>query len=329
MVALMRLWLHHQRFTCKFVHDIEQLDRQAVLRHIGLEIEGPQMTGPLQSAGTVESRAAGACGASPRRPPSRDNLCVDSWCQRPALLQQMLMRAPIPHHGPRVAWWADAWFLFVRTLLGMDLAPYGPVAHSRRPEDRSLWDRSLGGDGDAFGILFDRHRDRVFRHASLLARSRQEAEDVAASAFLELWRRRKDVRLIEGSVLPWLLVTTTNLGRNAARSTFRYRQLLERLPRAPDQPDVADTVLGTRALGVDGSLRVALRSLNKTDAQLFALVALEGYSVADAAECLCLSVSAAQTRLHRTRRQLRAQLGGALDMSSHTDERTYDDYRHG
>lgn len=172
-----------------------------------------------------------------------------------------------------------------------------------------LWDRGLTGDGEAFGVLFDRHRDRVFRHAWRLAHSRQEAEDVAASAFLELWRRRADVRVVNGSLLPWLLVTTTNLGRNAARGTRRYRQLLERLPRAADQPDVAEEALGTHALGVDEPLRTGLRSLSETDAQLFALVALEGCSVADAAQCLGLSLSAAQTRLHRVRLRLREQLG--------------------
>jgi RNA polymerase sigma-70 factor (ECF subfamily) len=57
------------------------------------------------------------------------------------------------------------------------------------------------------------------------------------------------------------------------------------------------------------TLQAGLRSLGKTDAQLFALVALEGYSVGDAAGLLKLSVPAAQTRLHRTRVKLRTQLG--------------------
>lgn len=78
--------------------------------------------------------------------------------------------------------------------------------------------------------LFDRHRDRVFGHACRLVESRYDAEDVTASAFLELWRRRGDVRLVEGSVLPWLLVTTGNVARNSRRGTRRYRQFLSRLP---------------------------------------------------------------------------------------------------
>jgi RNA polymerase sigma factor (sigma-70 family) len=190
----------------------------------------------------------------------------------------------------------------------VELACGKGVAPSTTENDEALWRHSLDGDGEAFGALFDRHRDRVFRHACRLAQSRHDAEDVVASAFLELWRRRREVRLVERSVLPWLLVTATNLGRNTARGTRRYRQFLERLPRAPEQPDVADVALGTHALGVDAQLRTGLRALSKTDAQLFVLVALEGYPVTAAAEHLGLSVSGARARLHRVRTRLRAQL---------------------
>jgi RNA polymerase sigma factor (sigma-70 family) len=190
----------------------------------------------------------------------------------------------------------------------MELAAGEGVVSSVTRNDEALWRRSLDGEGDAFGALFDRHRDRVFRHACRVAQTRHDAEDVVASTFLELWRRRTEVRLVEQSVLPWLLVTATNVGRNTARGTRRYRQLLKRLPRAPEQPDVAEVVFGTHALGVDARLRTGLQTLSKTDAHLFVLVALEGYPVVAAAEQLGLSVSAARSRLHRARTQLRAQL---------------------
>lgn len=181
------------------------------------------------------------------------------------------------------------------------------VRSSARSEE-GLWRRSLEGDGSAFGRLFDLHRDRVFRHACRLADSRQDAEDLVASTFLECWRCRDRVSVVDGSVLPWLLVTATNLSRNALRGTRRYRQLIERLSRANDRCDSVDLAAENHVLGIDATLQAALRSLGKTDAQLFALVALEGYSVGDAAGLLKLSVPAAQTRLHRIRVKLRTQL---------------------
>jgi RNA polymerase sigma factor (sigma-70 family) len=197
----------------------------------------------------------------------------------------------------------------VRTLIGVERAATSDPVRSLSETEQGLWRRSLRGDGVAFGSLFDLHRDRVFRHACRVAGSRQDAEDVVASAFLELWRCRDRVRLVDGSVLPWLLMTATNLGRNAVRGTRRYRRLIERLPRADEHPDVAEVALETHALGVSATLQAGLRGLGRIDAQLFALVSLEGYSVSDAAGLLDLSVPAAQTRLHRTRVKLRTRLG--------------------
>jgi RNA polymerase sigma-70 factor (ECF subfamily) len=175
--------------------------------------------------------------------------------------------------------------------------------------EAALWTRSLSGDAEAFAEIFDRHRDRVFRQAARLVEGREEAEDIAAAAFLELWRRRQDVRLVSGSVLPWLLVTTSNLARNAVRATRRYRAFLARLPRQEPAPDAATIAMDGPALGIQPELRAALRSLPEQDLHLLSLVAFEDLSLADAAAALCITPSAAKTRLHRVRARMRAQLG--------------------
>lgn len=177
------------------------------------------------------------------------------------------------------------------------------------PGDGDLWSRSLTGDGDAFGVLFDRHRDRVYRHAYRLAQNRPDAEDTSAAAFLELWRQRRKVNLVQGSVLPWLLVTTTNCALNLQRATRRYDALLKKLPRTPDVADPADIYLqGSGLDAVDERLADALRALKPVDLQLITLVALEGYDISAAAAVLELSAGTAKTRLHRARHKLRAEL---------------------
>jgi RNA polymerase sigma factor (sigma-70 family) len=175
--------------------------------------------------------------------------------------------------------------------------------------DGDLWSRSLTGDGDAFGVLFDRHRDRVYRHAYRLAQNRPDAEDTSAAAFLELWRQRRKVNLVQGSVLPWLLVTTTNCALNLRRATRRYDALLRKLPRTPDVADPADTyVQGSAPDAVDDRLAAALRSLKPVDLQLITLVALEGYDISSAATILELTPGTVKTRLHRARQKLRTEL---------------------
>jgi RNA polymerase sigma factor (sigma-70 family) len=169
------------------------------------------------------------------------------------------------------------------------------------------WEASLANDANAFVSIFDRHRNRVYRHAFRMTANAHDAEDVTAAAFFELWRRRKTVRLVDGSVLPWLLVTTTNHARNVARSLRRYRTLLAALPRSEDMRSAEDEVLQrVDETRITAQVREALHSLTYSDAALVALTAFEHYSNAEAATVLGISESAARTRLHRARARIAA-----------------------
>lgn len=178
-------------------------------------------------------------------------------------------------------------------------------------DEERLWSRSLSGDGEAFGVLYDRHRDRVFRHAYRLAGNHHDAEDVMAAAFLELWRRSAKVRVVDGSILPWLLVTTTNMARNSGRSALRYRKLLDSLPRTEQSspaPDV-DSLTSYR-VGLDQDFSRALGTLSSVDLHLVSLVVFEDYPLAAAAAVLNLTPGAAKTRMHRAKQRMKAALTG-------------------
>lgn len=175
--------------------------------------------------------------------------------------------------------------------------------------DEQLWLAVVRGDGVAFAAIFDRHGDRVWRHAWRLMQHRQDTEDVTAAAFAEAWRRRSRVRIVDGSVLPWLLVTTTNCARNARRSIRRNERLIAHIPLGPDAPDAADVAADRlERLDAGSAVAQALRELPEKDARLISLVLLEELPLADAAAALGVSYGAAKTRIHRAKLKLRAQL---------------------
>lgn len=182
------------------------------------------------------------------------------------------------------------------------------MGDATEPSEDVDWGRARQGDAPAFARIFDRHQDRVYRHALRLTAEPHEAEDATAMAFLELWRRRTDVRVVSGSVVAWLLVTTTNVVRNAQRARRRYRDFLAALPRESSTPDVADLAFGTLLSGGDRQMGAALRSLPPTEAQMVSLVLLDDLTLADAAEVLGITPAAAKSRLHRARVRLRAAL---------------------
>lgn len=177
-------------------------------------------------------------------------------------------------------------------------------------DDGGLWARSREGEGEAFGLLFDRHRDRVFRHAYRLSGQRHDAEDIMSTAFLELWRRRLKVRLVEGSVLPWLLVTTTNVARNSKRAALRYRKLLDSLPRGDGISNANDDFFLQAEMDKDAAK--ALTTLSTPDLQLVSLVVFEEYTIAAAAAVLNLTPAAAKSRMHRARQRMKTAINAGL-----------------
>jgi RNA polymerase sigma factor (sigma-70 family) len=180
-------------------------------------------------------------------------------------------------------------------------------------DEPGTWDAALTGDADAFVAIFDLHHNHVYRHTLRMTANVHDAEDVTAAAFLELWRRRKAVRVVEGSVLPWLLVTATNLARNLARGLRRYRALVGSLPHAEAANSAAEIAMEQiEEERIGEQVRQALGALSSTDASLLALTMFEHCSPAQAAAALGISDGAARTRLHRARTRMAKALGASL-----------------
>jgi RNA polymerase sigma-70 factor (ECF subfamily) len=131
-----------------------------------------------------------------------------------------------------------------------------------------------------------------------------------AASFLELWRRRKQVRVVEGSILPWLLVTTTNMARTSARTALRYQRLLKALPRTEDISDPTADSYRSFQDALDQDLARALATLTAEDLHLVTLVVFEDHTIVAAAAVLDLTPAAAKSRFHRARQRLRAALDG-------------------
>lgn len=176
---------------------------------------------------------------------------------------------------------------------------------SDEPSDIELWDRAVDGDRQSFGVLFERHARSVYNHCFRRTASWAEAEDLTSAVFLQAWRRRREVRPVDESALPWLLGVANNLLRNHRRSLGRYRAALDRLPGPGSQPDPADDVAGRLADEQQMRRVLALvEQLPRRDQEVLALCAWSQLTYHEAATVLGVPVGTVRSRLARARARL-------------------------
>lgn len=184
----------------------------------------------------------------------------------------------------------------------------------------ALWELARGGDSGAFGMLYDRHRDRVFGQALRIMRSAHDAEDVTAVVFLELWRRRKSVNLVNDTLIGWLLVTTNNMCKNLVRSMRRYKAVIDRIPPSELEPsmefDRVDEELDSIARG--RHVTSAFAQLSTNDQNIITLCVLEEFSLAEAAEALRIPVGTVKSRLSRAKQRLSELTSDSFDRTTIT-----------
>lgn len=185
--------------------------------------------------------------------------------------------------------------------------------------DATLWLEATSGSESSFGVVYDRYRARIFRRAYAQVRHVSDAEDVVAIVFLEAWRRRRDVRFVDGSLLPWLLVVTTNVTLNTQRAARRHKRLLAAIPAAAETVDPGYEI-EERLDGqlVTGRLRQALGKLNPAERRVVELCLIEELPLADAAAALDVPLGSVKSRLSRARRKLQVELGEGVSLRGGT-----------
>jgi RNA polymerase sigma-70 factor (ECF subfamily) len=179
--------------------------------------------------------------------------------------------------------------------------------------DRDLVERWRLGDAEAFAALVRRHQRRVFGLLLRMLGSREEAEDAAQDAFLNLHRHGHRFRR-ESRFSTFLYRVAVNAALNRRRSLGRRRAHVDAFteaqavdpagPSAPADPESAlagDQLrarLGRELMALPESLRAPI-----------VLYDVEGLSYGEIAEVLRVAEGTVKSRIHRARQALRAKLG--------------------
>lgn len=175
-----------------------------------------------------------------------------------------------------------------------------------RTDDAALLARHVAGDREAFGLLVDRHRDRLWAVALRTLGDREEAADALQDALVSAFR---SAHTFQGrsAVTTWLhrIVVNACLDRARRAATRRTKPL-------DDDPQRLDAMVGSAEPAdspvvraeVHREVTAALAELAPEQRAALVLVDMQGYPVAEAAELLGVPVGTVKSRCARGRARL-------------------------
>lgn len=181
--------------------------------------------------------------------------------------------------------------------------------------DNALVRKARDGDFRAFEMLFDRHRQLVYRFAYQMMPRRDDAEDIVQEAFVRAYQNLHRYR-DEAKFTTWLLRIVSNLCTDQARMKNR-REALEQQEASGalvwmTEGDVDDPVGDLEQERRVKVLRTALNALPAHHRQVIILRDLEEREYSDIAQILGCTVGGAKLRVLRARRALRDRVAPFL-----------------
>ena len=189
---------------------------------------------------------------------------------------------------------------------------------SDEPTDSALLAAHVAGDGDAFGTLFARHRERLWAVALRTTGNREDAADALQDAMMSAFRRA-DSYEGRSAVTTWLhrIVVNACLDRLRATRTRATQPLPDDLEEhtqrgavvAVGGPEAGNPAEAALANERRRAVLALLATLPPETRAALVLVDMEGHSVAEAAQILNCPVGTVKSRCSRGRARLAELLG--------------------
>ena len=189
---------------------------------------------------------------------------------------------------------------------------------SQDPSDRELLRAHVDGDAAAFGVLFARHRDRLWAVALRTTGDPEEAADALQDAMVSAFRRAATFRG-DAQVTTWLhrVVVNACLDRLRSRRLRTADPLPEDLEEYAARSSRSSAVTGPEEETVADETRrtvlAALAGLPAEQRAALVLVDMEGYPLAEVAVMLGCPVGTVKSRCARGRARLAQVLAELRD----------------
>lgn len=182
------------------------------------------------------------------------------------------------------------------------------------PEAWDLVGAAQGGDVDAFGRLYDRYVDTVYRFIYYRLGDRAHAEDLTSETFMRALRRLHSLKNQGRDPVAWFITIARNLILDHVKSA-RYRlevsaeDTFEPSHRATTTDSAETTVL---TVLTNERLLEAIKELSDEQRECVVLRFLHGFSVTETAEIMGKNDGSIKALQHRAVRRLHTLLKDEL-----------------
>ena len=173
------------------------------------------------------------------------------------------------------------------------------------PDDPQLMARAQGGDMDAIGSLYDRHRESIFRYLWLRLGDRHQAEDLTGDVFMRMLDALPHFQAVGIPFRAWLYRIAHNLLVDHFRKTNAHVSIS--LDAVEDQGD-SDPILDVDRKILFEQVNQALAQLDRTQHEVIVLRFLLGLSLQEVAAAMGKSEAAIKSLQHRGLNALRMAL---------------------
>jgi RNA polymerase sigma-70 factor (ECF subfamily) len=157
-------------------------------------------------------------------------------------------------------------------------------------------------DAAAFGELFERHHQSIFKYVARRA-DPAAAGDIAADVFTTAFSLRHRYDLAYDNARPWLYGIARNLLRDVRRGRGRASAAYVRLAVDAETTYRSPEAETEARLGVE-ALERALKKLHRRDAEALLMYAVEGMEYAEIAEVLEIKLGTVKSSINRARKKI-------------------------
>jgi RNA polymerase sigma-70 factor (ECF subfamily) len=180
------------------------------------------------------------------------------------------------------------------------------------PTDHDLIERTLAGDGHAFGMIVERFQRKIFRTARAIVRDEAEADAITQDTFVQAYTH---LAKFEGraELETWLTRIAINRSRDSLRrrrfiSLFRLNDEGESeaiIEPVDERPDPERQMLGSE---IRNAIVKAERGLSSQQKTIFRLRHYENLSLEEIADHLGLRAGTVRAHLFRAIHKVRKEL---------------------